>query len=397
MSVLWGRRSGEARAITRADVPWGKGGDLAGSSMTSALRLIPVYAAVRIIADALSTLPVFAYREAAGVGVRLPQQPMLLRSPGVGEMTRVTWMFQAAASLLLRGNAYGHVVTLADNGWPATVVWLHPDEVTVDESGPLPVYRYRGKDLDPLMLIHIPAFVLPGSIVGLTPIGLFRTQISTGLRAHKFADDWYANGVAPTGKLRNSAKELLPAEAELVKARFKAAVKDRDLFVTGSDWDYEALTISAADSQFLESIEATATQIAAIFGVPPEEIGGQAGSSLTYSTVEMNGVRFNTRTLLPWVRRFEESLTQQLPAKQYVKFNLDAFARADLMTRMNAHQVALVNGLETLDEARALEDKAPLTPAELEQWQSLFGTRGNVGAVPAPTPAPAPPAEGGKK
>lgn len=395
MSLFW--RSGqESRAITRAGVPWSGGGDLAGANMTSALRLIPVFSAVRLIADSIATLPVHAYREVSGIGQRLPKQPTLIQSPGVGEMTRVTWLYQAITSLLLRGNAFGLVTALERDGWPRNVVWLHPDEVTVDESGPLPRYLYRGKAIDTAGLIHIPAFVLPGSVVGLSPIGLFRMQIETGLQAHKFAQDWYRTGVAPSGKLRNNARVLNPGEATTIKERFKAAVKNRDLFVTGNDWEYEALSISAADSQFLETIKATATQTAAIFGVPPEEIGGEAGGSLTYSTLEQNGVRYNTRTVLPWTTRFEESLTQQLPGGQYVRFNLDAAARADLMTRMNAYQVALVNGVMTLDEVRALEEKAPLTEAEREQWQAMYGTRGNV-QPPSPTPTPAQPAEGGKK
>lgn len=371
MSLLFGKRS-----ISYQDV-WGSGGDtsLIGSSIQSALRVVPVYAATSLIADLIATSPMHAFRD-QGNGVRtvLPTQPKLVTKPAKFG-GRITWMTQALSSVLLRGNAVGVILNRDRVGTATTVAWQHPDNVQIDESGFLPRFFVGGLEVPSTEIVHIPAYVVGDSIVGLSPLRLFRMQIEAGLQAQSFGLDWYRNGTPPSGVLKNSAKTIDAKEADKIKARFRAAVAGNDLFVTGSDWDYKALTVSPADAQFLEQIKATATQMAAVYRVQPEDIGGETGSSLTYSTQELNDIRLSRRALLPWTSRFEEALTELLPPAQYVRINLDAGIRADLKSRMEAHEIATRIGVETNDEARALEERAPLTPEEQKQWQSMYGPR----------------------
>lgn len=348
---------------------------LLGSSIEAGLRLIPVYAATSLIADVISTLPLRVYRDLGdGVRDRVKAQPKLVTGPAPFG-GRIAWVHQGVSSLLLRGNATGIVLARDAAGTPSVVAWQHPDVVRVDESQYLPRFFVREVEVPLEAVVHIPAYVLPGSIVGLSPLRLFKMQFEAAMRAQKFGLDWYRNGTAPTGKLRNREKVVDAKEASKIKARFKEAVADGDLFVTGADWDYESLTVSPADAQFLQQIKASATQIAAIYRLSAEDVGGETGSSLTYATLEQNDLKMAKRALLPWTARFEEALSGLLPRPQYARFNLDAVSRADLMTRMNAHDVALRAGLETNDEARALEERPPLTPEQITQWQTLYGPR----------------------
>lgn len=368
-------RGAEQRAITTDDVPWSHGGaSLLPNTAEQALRLIPVYAAVSSIADSIATLPLKAYRD-TGTGPQLANpQPPLITAPCVTG-TRVDWIVQAIASLLLRGNAYGLIVDHDRAFWPKKIQWLNPAAITVDESSTPPVYRHNGRVVPNEVIVHVPAFVLPGSIVGLSPVSLFRLQITKGLTAEKYANDFFDRGIMPPGVLKNTAKTLGPGEAEIAKRRFKASVEGRDIFVTGSDWSWDALTIPKDDAVFLETIKATATQIAAIYRVAPEDIGGQTASSLTYQTLEMNEIKRAQRTLLPWTARLEAVLRTLLPGDLYAKFNLDATARADLKSRMEAHEIALRNGIETNDEARAKEERPPLTDEQKSDWLTYYPPR----------------------
>jgi HK97 family phage portal protein len=366
----------ERRDLSYQDV-WGSGREapLLGSSIESALRLVPVYASTSLIADTISTLPLRVYRDLGdGVRDRVRTQPKLVTAPGP-HGGRIAWVHQALTSMLLRGNATGIILARDSSGTPSVVAWQHPDQVQIDESGYLPRFVVRGVEVPLTEIIHIPAYVLPGSIVGLSPLRLFRMQIEAGLQAQQFGLNWYRNGVAPAGKLRNNRKTIDSKDADKVKKRFKEAVADGDLFVTGEDWDYEALTVNPADAQFLAQIKASATQLAAVYRIAPEDVGGEAGGSLTYSTLEQNDLKFAKRAILPWTARFEEALTNVLPRPQYARFSLDAISRADLKTRMEAHKIALDTGLETNDEARALEERPPLTPEQIDQWQTMYGPR----------------------
>jgi HK97 family phage portal protein len=255
---------------------------------------------------------------------------------------------------------------------PAKVQWLQPDKMVVDELGAVPVYKYNGAVMDRSMLIHIPLYVVPGSVVGLSPVSLFRTQIETGVEAQKASKNFFRRGGVPSAILRNTAMSLDAATAQETKKRFISSVSNSEPFVTGKDWDYNTITLPAADASFLSGIKATATQIAAVYRVAPEQIGGEvSGSSLTYKSLEQDQIRFNMITVRPIANRVESVFDSYLLGGQYVRFNLDAGVRADLAARYAAHQIAIQNGIETIDEARALEERAPLTVLEREQFLAM--------------------------
>ena len=369
MSLIRAQR----RSISYQDV-WGSGDtwDQAGGTMEAALRLAPVWAAIRLIADQFCAAPLHGFRRRPdGTRERLPVQPRLLDRPS-GLVGAFTWRHQLITSMLCRGNAYGLVAAVDGAGWPVQVEWAHPDRVQVDESSTRPRYFVDGRLVDPAAMVHIPWFVLPGSVVGLSPLAAFRTLVQTGQAAQDSARDWFRNGMIPSGHLRNKAKVLTQEEADLGKAAYRRAVAGRDVLVTGTDWEFNPIGVPADEARFVETLKLTATQVAGIYGVPAEMIGGETGSSLTYSTVEQNLIMLATFTLRPWMARVEDVLTSLLPRPQYARFELDALLRGDALSRMQSHEIALRTGVETLDEARGLEDRPPLSDEELAAWMSMY-------------------------
>lgn len=364
-------RRTEGRAITFQDL-WGSG---AASTMTdgtsSSLRLIPLYSAVTGIADDVSIMPWHAYRDSgSGWGEKMTRQPRILTDPAGDGTGFIPWMGQGVASAALWGFAFGPVLQW-DGGSPSVVRWVNPARVEIDETGPVPVFRLDGRRVRDF--VYVPGPVMPGSIKGMSPTALFRMQFDKSLKAQRYASDLFDGGVMPPGVLKNSEQKLPEGAADVVKAKFKQSVRNRDIFVTGRDWTWTPLQAPDDDIKFLETIKAGANEIAAIYRVQPEDIGGEAaGGSLTYSTLEMNQQNRNRRALLPWVRRFEAALTAALPRPQYVKANMDALIRPDLKARMEAHEIGLRIGMETMPEGRALEDKPPLTPDEITQWQNYY-------------------------
>lgn len=393
MSVFFTAKT-EERALSYQDV-WGSGGSTANAIggpdiVGGGLRLIPVYAATSLIADLVSTAPLRVFREATdGTRTLLPTQPALVSTPSPYG-TRIDWLHQAMTSLLLRGNAYGYITALDNAGRPSKIQWLSPDAVTVIEEQNdwfhYPSYYWRGHPLDQTLMVHIPAYTFPGSVIGYSPLALFKLQIETGLRAQQHGDDWFKNGANPSGKLRNVNKAINPDEASTVKERFKSAIANRDVFVTGADWDYSTLAVSANESQFLETIKANATQVAAIYRVSPEDVGGEVANSLTYKTLEQDAAKLTARTLGVWCARIEAVLTGLLPRPQYARFDLDQLSQGDKSTRMAAHAAALAAGIETNPEARAAEDKPPLTDEEVAQWQAWYQSKQPLAIAPTKQP-----------
>jgi HK97 family phage portal protein len=366
MSLLFG---GERRSISYQDF-WGTGGDIdtLGNSDEGALRLVPFYAAVDLIANQFASSPLRAYRERPdGSRERLSAQPPIVTNP-CAYGTAFEWKFRLIVSLLIHGNAYGLVTSVDGLGRPSSIDWLKPTQVGVDESGSLPRYYWQNRDVPRDLMFHIPAFTMPGKYKGLSPLKLFMTTFEAGHAAQVMSRDTYQNGSVPTGKLRNTEKTVDKKAAAEAKERFKAAVQGRDLFVTGKDWDYEAISLPPDQARFIEQQKLTATQIANIFHLPPERIGGETGNSLTYGNREQDTQDLVTFALLSWFTRVEEAMFPLLPRPQYFKFNVDSMVRADLKTRMEAHEIALRSGIETNDEARRLEDRPPLTDDEKAEW-----------------------------
>ncbi|MDX2922071.1 phage portal protein [Streptomyces sp. NE06-03C] len=356
------RRVGQAalRAIT--SVPWGHGGpgNPAEVSASRALTLIPVFASVRLIADNVASLPLQLFRRDGADRQPVSYVPDLFWKPDVqGDL--FTWLHKCVLSMALRGNAYGLVTQRDQLGFPTMVEWLNPDDVWVDEYNPVkPKYYWQGRFVEADRIVHIPWVVLPGKVVGLSPVALFAHTIGAGLMVTEYGRSWFTNGGTPPAVLRNGQKTVGPEESEEISDRLASRMRSRKPLVIGSDWEFEALKVSPEESQFIESMRLNATQIAAIYGVPPEKVGGESGGSLTYSTVEMNSLDLINTTLRPWLVRLEGAFTRLMPGREYVRFNADAMLRTSVLDRYTAHGMALAQGWRNKDEVRAMENLSPL-------------------------------------
>lgn len=372
------------RAIT--SLPWIGGGSRSGTvSSAQAIRLIPLFACVRILADSIASLPVQTYRKNGASREMLTFVPSLLFQPAARD-NLFEWLHKAVVSLALRGNAYGLITQRDAFGFPTMIEWLNPDEMWVDELRPaLPVFYWQGQEVPREQIVHIPWVALPGHVVGLSPVQVFARTIGVGLSATEYGLSWFDNGGTPPATMKNSSKSINPDEAEEISDRLAARVRARKPLVFGSDWDFTALQVNPEESQFIETMRLNASQIAAIYGVPPEMVGGDSGGSMTYANVEQNSINFVGFTLRPWLSRLEAKLSALMPGKEFVRFNADAMIRVDLMTRYQAHQISLNDGWRNRDEVRALEDLSPLPDGQGQVYLpvSMLGSPTND---PAPGP-----------
>lgn len=351
------------RAIT--SLPWSAGGPRA-SVVTAdrAIRLVPLFACVRILADSVASLPLQPYRRAGDRREPLTSTPRLIDKPAARD-DLFRWLHKCVVSLALRGNAYGLIVARDGYDYPTMIEWLNPDEVYVNEERPtLPEYYWLGSKVPTEDIVHIPWMVMPGKVRGLSPVEAFAATIGVGISATQYGARWFDNGGTPPGVMKNTSKTLEPAQAEVVSDRLMARIRSGRPLVIGSDWDFTALRVSPEESQFIETMKMTATQIAAIYGVPAEKVGGETGGSLNYTTVEANQLDMATSTLRPWLVRLEEAFSALLPERVFVRFNADAMIRTSLLDRYRAHEIALKSGWRNRDEIRAIEDLPPIPGGE---------------------------------
>lgn len=373
----------ETRAIET--VPWDVGGPSPTAVSTErALSLVPVYAAIGLLSRTVSCTPMHAYRRTSLEERNRIPLPSLFSSLN-DEAHLKRWIHQQVVSLATHGNLFGLVTSRDGFGFPTAVEWLNPREVTVEDqqmTGPgspqMPIWRWNGYQVhvgpsDPSTsdLIHIPWFPVPGRVLGLSPLGVVSTMVATGLNAQAYAADWFGNGGIPPGTFKNVAKTLLPEEADAVKSRLVSTIRSRKPLVYGNDWDYNPIALPPHDAQFVETAKLTATQVAAIYDVPPDRIGGEVGGPLTYSSPEQTALHLVTFSLRNWFELLEELYTAMLPKSQYVKFNVDSLLRADIKTRNEVYKIQRSIGLTNIDEQRVLEDMPPLPNGQGKDYTPL--------------------------
>ena len=118
----------------------------------------------------------------------------------------------------------------------------------------------------------------------------------------------------------------------------------------------QPLNMSMADSQFYELRKYSALQIAAAFGIKPNQINDYEKSS--YSSSEMQQLDFLVDTLMYRIIQYEQEINSKVitPAEQeenkYYKFNDRSILRADTGSQMEALAKAVNNFIYKPNEAR---------------------------------------------
>lgn len=372
----------EKRLLTPGDVhfPLNDGLSVVNDAVESrALRLAPVFAAGRLLATSVASLPLQVYRKTAdGSRVQLPLPSLFQKPSATG--TLHDWLVRAMTSLVYRGNAVGLVMARDTLEYPTRVEWLDSDLVQVtdsliqlDEPGSFtnPTWFYNGIRIPTEDIVHVPWFTVASRVWGLSPLAAYAATTNVGLSAQQFTVDWFRSGGTPPGTYKNSSQTVDQDEALIIKTRLNAAIRSREPIVYGKDWDYTPITLSLAEASFVETMRLTATQIANIYGIPPEMIGGETGGSYTYSSPEQRQMEFVQTSLMPWLTKLEDIFSTLLPRGQYVKFNVDAIIRSDAAVRYQNYERARAIGFMNIDEMRAQEDLPPLPDGQGQDYTPL--------------------------
>lgn len=343
--------------VVRGAGPAGLGRD----TIDAGLRVSAVWACVRLLADSVSMMPYGAFTMSNGIRVPV-SDPQLLRTPSA-DASPSDWVYMVMVSLLLRGNAYGHIAKRDFSGYPTQIELWSPDLVrTTVEAGKL-IYHVGTERFPALDVWHVRAFRMPGLSVGLSPISYAATTVSTDAAIGEFAFGWFRDGAHPSAVLETE-QPVNQTQASTIKDRFLAAARGREPMVLGAGVKYRPIQVAPNESQFLDAQKYGVAQIARVFGVPPEMIAAEAGNSMTYSNVEQRSIDFLTYSVQPWLTRLESAMSQLMPGSKHVRFDTSVLLRTDLETRVKAGAIAIASKQMVPDEVRAWHDLPPLTDAQ---------------------------------
>jgi HK97 family phage portal protein len=152
----------------------------------------------------------------------------------------------------------------------------------------------------------------------------------------------------------------------------------------------QIVKIPNEEAQFIETARFSKEQIyGEIYHVPLHR-GGDL-SNAHFNNIEHSDLEYAKYGLKPWLTADEQAIEKQFltPEEQerfFVRHNLDELLRGDFKTRMEGHSVAIQVGLETLDEARALENRPAVEGGDRPLVPLNLGYLEDLGAEPEPDP-----------
>ena len=349
----------------------------------TAMQTTAVYACVRILSEAIASLPLHIYQYKEGGGKELvydhPLYRILHDAPN-SEMTSFVFRETLMSHLLIWGNAYAQIVR-DGAGRVLGLYLLLPDKMNVERGDDGKIYYVysRYSDENPAIkkygdivltkdeVLHIPGLGFDG-LIGYSPIAMAKNAVGMTLACEEYGASFFANGANPGGVLEHPGVLKDPGKVrESWNAVYQGTNNAHKVAVLEEGMKYQQIGIPPEEAQFLETRKFQIDEIARLYRIPPHMVGDLEKSS--FSNIEQQSLEFVKYTLDPWVIRIEQSLQKDLllpseKEKYFIRFNVNGLLRGDYQSRMTGYATGRQNGWLSANDIREMEDMNPLSDEE---------------------------------
>lgn len=270
---------------------------------------------------------------------------------------------------VIKDGKYGG--TLSALYWP-----MHPAsvQVLVDDSGifgdkGLLYYTYdeptTGQHYvfpsDDVM--HFKTWLTWDGIVGKSVGEILKDTIQGAGQSQSFLNKLYEGGLTASSVL-NYTGDIDEVRRKKLQARYNdiltGAKNAGKVVALPFGMSLQPLNVKLTDAQFFELRKYTALEIAAAFGVKPNQLNDYEKSS--YANSESQQLAFLVDTMLYRITQYEQEINHKVLSEDQrrdngtLKFNEKVILRTDATAQMNTITAAIQNGVYTPNEGRALLD-----------------------------------------
>lgn len=287
------------------------------------------------------------------------------------------FMFEAVAHRLIGGNTYIHLVKGDITDAPYEMTLFRPDRVSIETRGDIPyrfVYVFNGReyyyyidqDTNLSEVLQIKTFNPVDDLYGLSPISAAAMSIDQHNEASEWNKALLENSSKPAGILTmkdrgDNAPVLTPEQQQSISHQINAKMsgpKNAGKILTMNyDMQWQAMSFSPTDMDWLSGKQSTARDICLAFGFPAILLGDPQGS--TFNNVAEAKLALYEDTVIPLANTMLEELSHWLSesTNQRIELIPDLDKVSSLMprreiARTNA-RLDLAAGIITTNEARA--------------------------------------------
>lgn len=333
----------------------------------TAQRHATVFACCSVIAGDLAKVPLHLYQRGAdGREVRVRQHalPYLLNVESVPGVAAAVTRLALIYAFALRGNGFAY----APRDGAGEVALIEPvkgQAPNVLSSGRDRFYDFEDGEgarrrVPHRHMVHL-RYLAEDGWTGRSPIEVAAESVGIALAGQEAAART-ASGAWVRAALKLSDDYEDDEARARSAARIAEALRNPELEgfpVLGSGDAVEKLDLSASDQQLLESRKFDATQICAIYRMPPSKV--QSLEHGVKANVEQQSIDYLTDCLLHWGTLVEAQLALSLltPAERaggmYLRHDFDSLLRPTTKDRYDAYQRAVGGPIMTPNEARKIE------------------------------------------
>lgn len=328
-------------------------------SAEGALTLSAFYRATAIKSGIISSLPFQPFRKTSSgrqLATDHPSYELLTKRPNP-KMTKNTFFERGMMHYEVEGE---HFAYIRRNGLGIATrfdLLCKEDVRDVRETDDDILYKIKGIEdwVRSENMIHVPN--MGTGIRGKSVLRYMKEDASLMFDIRDYGMSFFGKGGKPAGLLIPKGVVTNPQRLETKKSFQEAKMEGGDVALP-LGWDYKEISVPPAEAAWVASNDFTISDIARWTGVPEQKLGK---SDVKYSNVEWLGIEFLQDTMTPIATKFQQEYTNklyQLPSESniYTEFNLDAYIRADSVTKAELFSKYVQNSLKTPDEIRALNN-----------------------------------------
>lgn len=329
-------------------------------------RLGAVYSAISVISTTISSLSLQMFKEdEKGIKTLAKAHPLykLLKYKPNPYMSAAVLLEALVNNMLIYGVGYLHPRKNA-LGEVLELELLSPEDVSLAKKGGDYYYLVRGKELDFNALLAFSYYTNDG-INAKSPLELCKSTLDLAWAIENHALNFFKNGAFPAGVVSFDG-QLSDEAFKRIKTGWENSFSKDKAFKTAileAGGKYTNISVDAQKSQLSELKAHIVLDIARLYKIPPHKMGDLSNAS--FSNIEQSETNFMTGTINPILIKIESVLNaflikEEQRGEYYFKFNANSILRADASTRMNNYVKAIQNGIFSINEVRAMEEKNPI-------------------------------------
>jgi len=344
-----------------------------GITTTTAMQIVAVYAAVRIIAEGVAQIPIHVYRRLPNGGKERAVDYDLYRvlhDSGTPNPWQTAYEFKETVQghATINGNGYAYI-SRNPAGRVLELIPIQPSRVTPRQDANLTVsydiansagkiITYPARDI-----FHLRGLSNDG-ISGHNPVRLQMAALGLAKAAEAHGSKFFENMARPSGALTTDQK-LSGEQMKSIKDSWDGGFSGENAYKTAildGGFKWLPFTMSNEEAQFLETRKFQIQEIARMFRVPPHMLADL--DRATFSNIEEQSLEFVKYTLLPWLKRWEGAINKTLIPESdrreyFAEFLIDGLLRGDFKTRVEGYASMINWGIMSPNEARERENMNP--------------------------------------